>query len=138
MYIGEIARMTDASPKAIRHYESLGLLGRISRSGSYRVYSENDVRQIRLIRQAQALGFRLSELRGILDGDGRDPDWPSLAARIDLKRASIQAEIQRLRSLDANLVQIGAEIRSCLDGEAGAGQVIDHCSSLLGMEPHSA
>ncbi|OGB21348.1 MAG: hypothetical protein A3I66_04620 [Burkholderiales bacterium RIFCSPLOWO2_02_FULL_57_36] len=117
MYIGEIARLTDASPKAIRHYESLGLLGRVTRAGSYRVYSENEVRQIKLIKQAQALGFRLSELRAVLEGHSGEPDWLGLTRQIDLKRTGIREEIQRLRSLDVHLGQINEEIRSCLGDE---------------------
>jgi MerR family transcriptional regulator, copper efflux regulator len=48
MLIGEVAKRTGASLKAIRLYESLGLLGRVRRKGSYRVYSEENVRQIRI------------------------------------------------------------------------------------------
>ena len=32
MYIGEIARLAGTSPKALRHYEALGLLGDVRRS----------------------------------------------------------------------------------------------------------
>ncbi|WP_051648245.1 MerR family transcriptional regulator [Cupriavidus sp. SK-3] len=123
MFIGEISRRTGASPKAIRHYESLGLLGQVTRAGSYRVYTDDEVRQVGLIRQAQALGFRLSELLPALDGRTREPDWQGLARQIDHKRASLRVEIQRLRGLDAQLGEIGAEIRACLDlsgwGDAG-------------------
>lgn len=118
MYIGEISKLTGASPKAIRLYETLGLLGRIGRSGSYRVYSDSEVGQIRLIRQAQALGFRLSELRPLLGESSDEPDWEGLVRQIDRKRAEIRQEIQRLRKLDVHLRRINEEIRSCLDGEA--------------------
>ena len=131
MYIGEISRLTDASPKAIRHYESLGLLGRVTRVGSYRVYSDNEVRQIRLIRQAQALGFRLSELRSVLHGDSSEPDWTGLAQQIDSKRVDIQSEIRRLRRLDAHLDQVGKEIRSCLKGDARSSQSDAYCDPLF-------
>ena len=118
MYIGGISKLTGASPKAIRHYESLGLLGDIHRTGCYRVYSDGEVAQIKLIRQAQALGFRLAELRPYLR-DAAQPDWPGLARQIEHKRADVQAEARRLRALDAELQQIHAEILSCV---AGAGQ----------------
>lgn len=131
MYIGQIAKLTAASPKAIRHYESLGLLGQVARAGAYRVYSEQDVGQIRLIRQAQALGFRLSELRSVLDGRLPEPDWLGLAGQIERKRADIRQEIERLRSLDLRLGQINVEIRTCLARAGGAEAGRMQCDPAL-------
>src|SRR3989344_2597269 len=65
MRIGELAQRTGTTPKAIRLYEARGLLGTVARAGSYRHYGEADVARVLLIRQAQALGFRLSELDGL-------------------------------------------------------------------------
>ena len=65
MRIGELAQRTATTPKAIRLYEARGLLGRVARAGSYRHYGEADVARVLLIRQAQALGFRLAELDGL-------------------------------------------------------------------------
>jgi len=48
MYIGELAKRAAATPKAIRLYESMGLLGRVARRGAYRVYSDRHVTQVRL------------------------------------------------------------------------------------------
>ncbi len=125
MFIGEIARLTGASPKAIRHYESLGLLGKVTRAGSYRVYSDNDVRQVSLVRQAQTLGFRLSELQLVLQNEADQPDWEGLSQQIARKRQSVHQEINRLRALDAQLELIGAEIRSCPGSDASISQACD-------------
>ncbi len=116
MYIGGISKLTGASPKAIRHYESLGLLGEVTRAGHYRVYSDAEVGQIKLIRQAQALGFRLAELVPFLRSGAAQPDWPGLARQIEQKRGDIHDEIARLRRLDAQLRDINEEIRACLGG----------------------
>jgi len=130
MFIGEISQLTGASPKAIRHYESLGLLGKVTRAGSYRVYSGNDVRQVSLIRQAQTLGFRLSELRVVLQGDSNEPDWEGLSQQIEHKRESIKNEIDRLRILDAQLDRINLEIRSCPGGGQSIGEACDVVPAL--------
>jgi MerR family copper efflux transcriptional regulator len=68
MYIGELAKLSGATPKAIRHYESLGLLAKVKRVGVYRVYSDIELGQVKLIKQSQILGFRLSELLPVLVG----------------------------------------------------------------------
>lgn len=62
MYIGELAALTGATPKAIRHYEKLGLLPVAKRKGNYRIYEAIDVQSVKMIRLAQAVGFSLSEL----------------------------------------------------------------------------
>ncbi len=62
MYIGELAALTGATPKAIRHYEKLGLLPVAKRKGNYRIYEEIDIQSVKMIRLAQAVGFSLSEL----------------------------------------------------------------------------
>ncbi|OYO29913.1 MerR family transcriptional regulator [Janthinobacterium sp. PC23-8] len=114
MYIGELARLTGATPKALRHYESLGLLKSVQRTGAYRRYSQQNLAQVTLIRQAQALGFRLAELLPILAGN--DTDWAALRLHIAAKRAHVHDEIARLRQLNAQLESIDAQIRDCLQG----------------------
>lgn len=112
MYIGELARLTGATPKALRHYETLGLLKEVRRSGAYRRYTQQDLAQVTLIRQAQALGFRLAELLPILAGD--DTDWAALRQQISAKRVQLHAEMSRLQELDAQLAGIDTEIADCL------------------------
>ena len=43
MYIGRLSELTGATPKAIRLYESLGLIPVPRRQGAYRVYTDKDV-----------------------------------------------------------------------------------------------
>ena len=114
MYIGELAKRSGASARALRLYESLGLLGRVQRQGSYRVYHEESVALVQMIRQALALGLRLAELTPVLNGDG-GTDWDRLAALLAQKRASLRQEMARLERLDQELIRIEAEIRACTD-----------------------
>ncbi|MFM2331601.1 MAG: hypothetical protein RIQ74_424 [Pseudomonadota bacterium] len=62
MYIGELASLTGTTPKAIRHYEKLGLLPVAKRKGNYRIYETIDIQSIKMIRLAQSVGFSLAEL----------------------------------------------------------------------------
>ncbi len=66
MYIGKVSKLTGATPKAIRHYEAIGLLAPPRRIGKYRYYSDAEVKVIRLIKCAQTYGFNLSELSSII------------------------------------------------------------------------
>ncbi len=63
LQIGEAAERSGVSSKMVRHYESLGLLGRVQRSDSgYRLYSETDVHVLRFIKRARELGFSMAEI----------------------------------------------------------------------------
>ncbi len=66
--VGQAARGTGLSPKAIRLYEARGLLPPADRTPSgYRTYSDHDVDVLHFIRQAKVLGLRLGEIREIID-----------------------------------------------------------------------
>ncbi len=61
--IGTAARLSGISPKMLRHYESMGLLGAVARTGSnYRQYSLADVHTLRFIRRSRDMGFSLDAI----------------------------------------------------------------------------
>lgn len=66
-YISEVNRRTGATRKAIHLYESLGLLPDVQRdSNRYRVYTEHHVVLVQMIQRAQAVGFKLADLEGLI------------------------------------------------------------------------
>jgi DNA-binding transcriptional MerR regulator len=112
MRIGELAHRTATTPKAIRLYESRGLLGTVARAGSYRHYGETDVARVALIRRAQALGFRLSELNGLPHIDTA-AGWERMAQLVAGRRAAVAKELERLVALDAQLAGLESELHTC-------------------------
>ena len=117
MYIGALAEATGSTTKALRLYESLGLLSGIRRQGSYRIYSQRHVEQVKIIRHAQALGFKLSELQPLL-GCGEETHWEGLVAHIRRKQAALRQEIARLQVLHGELEAAVIDIRHCFDARA--------------------
>ena len=63
MQIGEIAQRTDLSLRTLRHYDEVGLLQPSGRSdGGFRLYTEEDLDKLLVIRRMKPLGFTLEEM----------------------------------------------------------------------------
>lgn len=74
MHIGELAERTGLSLRTIRHYDDVGLLPATARTdGGFRVFSEDDLERLMVIKQMKPLGFSLEEMAEIL-GLIADPD----------------------------------------------------------------
>jgi len=69
--IGELARRVGATPRAVRYYEQLGLLGAGGRpQGAHRLYDEGDEQRLRdILRIRELLGLSLTELRDWVDAE---------------------------------------------------------------------
>jgi DNA-binding transcriptional MerR regulator len=96
--IGELARISGIAVRRIRFYSDAGLLPPVSRTaGNYRVYSDDDVARLQLIRALRDTGVGLDVIRKLLE-----------------RRLSV-GEVLRLRleSLEAELVA-KQRIANCL------------------------
>lgn len=112
MQIGMVARKIGLSVDAIRFYERSGLLPRPPRTaGGFRRYGENDVETLAFVRRVQGLGFKLSEIRGLLRlrGNRMQPCAP-VQRRLQEKLADVQRKLADLRKLEHEL---GLALRSC-------------------------
>jgi DNA-binding transcriptional MerR regulator len=62
--IGEIAQKLEMSQRTIRYYEEIGLLNSIKRiEGGRRVYTDVDLRRLKLIKRLKIMGMTLSEMQ---------------------------------------------------------------------------
>lgn len=122
MNIGELARLTGASPKAIRHYEALGLLGKVARRGRYRVYGPRELMRVQLIRQSQQLGFRLAEL-GVMSTLDGPQDWPRLLQGLRARRLALEQEIATQQARLALLRRIEVDFADCGDELTGGADL---------------
>ena len=65
---GAVAKLAEVNVETLRFYERRGLLPKPNRtSANYRVYSDDDVRRVRFVKQAQHLGFSLNEIDELLN-----------------------------------------------------------------------
>jgi DNA-binding transcriptional MerR regulator len=95
--VGELAKRTGLSVRALHHYDEIGLLVPSERSFSgYRLYSDLDLRRLYRIVAMRQLGMRLDQISAVIDGTG--PDVRS-TVRGQLEALDRQRELQdRLRA----------------------------------------
>lgn len=103
MLIGRVSELTGATRKAIRHYESIGLIPPPDRKGSYRIYHDHDVMVISMICRAKALGFSLFEIKDIVSKKTQEKKLP-----IDLAHRVIDKKISVLKQ-EADALLLNAE-----------------------------
>ena len=100
MYIGKAAQLSGTTVKSIRHYEEIGLLPEPKREGKYRIYSQESVEVLTLIKCAQQLGFKLKELQVILNNyRGEEFPWDMAQNAIAQKKAELVTQIGDLQQL---------------------------------------
>ncbi|WP_436990653.1 MerR family transcriptional regulator [Streptomyces sp. enrichment culture] len=106
MQIGEVAARTELSLRTIRHYEETGLVIPSARSrGGFRLYTENDVARLMVIRRMKPLGFTLEQMRDLLDATDRldgddtldDAEREALLERVRTYRQAAADQVEKLR-----------------------------------------
>ena len=106
--IGQLAKRTGISVRALRYYDEVGLLRPSQRSeAGYRVYVGADVVRLQRIRSLQQLGFSLAEIRECLAQPGR-----SLLQALELQAARLIQQIALQQQLRGRLEVLMARLRA--------------------------
>ena len=67
MHIGELADRTGLSTRTVRHYDDVGLLHPTGRTeGGFRLYTEDDLQRLLVIRRMKPLGYSLEQMAEVL------------------------------------------------------------------------
>ena len=101
--IGEVSKASGRSRSAIRFCESRGVLATPERVSGQRRYTPSVIRDLALIRTAQAAGFSLAEIRDLLAAGPRGNERLRELARA--RAALVEGEIARLRNVRSWLTQ---------------------------------
>ena len=106
--IGQLAKQAAVAIDTVRYYERSGLLAPAGRVASgYRRYGASELKRLRFIRRAKALGFTLEEIASLLTlSDERDVAKVKQTA--ELKLADIQHRIDELERIRSGLKALTA------------------------------
>lgn len=127
MNISQAAKLTQLSSKQIRDYEKIGLLNHPARSASgYRCYDDGDIKRLKFIAHARAVGFSLAQIRTLLDLQS-NPNRTNceVKALTALHIAELTDKINELQTMK-NTLQVWHD--SCL------GDGLHYCPIITSLE----
>ena len=118
--IGQLARETDVTPRAIRHYEWLGLIRAPLRpDANYRRFDSDSKERVRFIGRCRSLGFSIAQVADFLRvTDDPDHTCAQVAELTQHHLELIDGKIQALAEMRETLAKslsrcTGEEVPEC-------------------------
>jgi MerR family mercuric resistance operon transcriptional regulator len=113
--IAKLAKGGGVGVETVRFYQRKGLLETPTRGDGIRRYGSDDLRRLRFIRQAQAAGFTLQEIKELLDLDASE----DRARARELAKARVKALDAKIAELESARDALRRLARECGSGSAG-------------------
>ena len=116
MRIGELARRAGTTTRALRFYESQGLLPAQRAANGYREYGEDDLRLVNEIQALRTVGLTLDDTRPFVEclraGNERADVCPASLSAYRERIADIDSRMAELTGLRAQLADLLAQAES--------------------------
>jgi MerR family redox-sensitive transcriptional activator SoxR len=124
MTIGKLAAESGVPASTIRYWERIGVLPRASRVSGQRRYRSDALHSLAVLRLAQACGFRLEEMRHLLNGFRPSVPasrrWQELAQK---KMCELDEQLERLEAMR----QLVDRVRQCQCAD------LSNCGRIAGL-----
>ena len=124
--IGEVAERTGVTQRTLRFYEERELITPTDRlEGGFRLYSENDIERVTLIKKLQELlGLSLAEIKEMVDAEQLraqiratfrpDRELPARRERVQLVTDATKRQLEIVEQKSQQLTEMGGELRERL------------------------
>lgn len=118
--IGDLAKATGKTQRALRLYEEMSLLQPASHTaGGFRVYGADAIERVRFIEKMHDIGFTLAQIAELVQASV-GPELPKESmARVRAvyanKQAEVQKQIERLKQLQRELSTSLQYLETCVD-----------------------
>ncbi|EKO3478785.1 Zn(2+)-responsive transcriptional regulator [Vibrio fluvialis] len=129
--IGELAKRCGVTTDTLRFYEKNALISPVGRSGSgYRLYDEENQKQVSFILKAKELGLSLEEIKELLEIrlEATEHSCAEVKSITSAKLALIDEKIAELTRIRSALKKINDACCGHRDDDAS------HCSILAALE----
>jgi MerR family mercuric resistance operon transcriptional regulator len=133
--IGKLAKAVGAGVETLRYYERLNLLAKPDRTPSgYRIYEPSAIDRLRFIKQAQELGFTLSEIKDLIRlTDDEKADCAQVNAKAREKLVEIEGKIVLLTTMRESL-KILADYCPANEKPLSECSIINHLTHSINKE----
>jgi DNA-binding transcriptional MerR regulator len=118
--ISSLAESMGLRTDTLRYYERVGLLEPAGRSAAgYRLYDDASAERLRFIKGIQWMGLRLGDIKELLDvlDRGQCPCGHTQVL-IERRLTEVQAEIDQLEEVQAQLLVLKGRNTNCMDSTA--------------------
>ena len=117
MTIAKLAKSGGVGVETVRYYQKRGLLGEPERpgGGGFRSYGDADIHRLRFIRQAQAAGFTLEEIKELLALDASE-DRPRAREMARARVSALNAKISEMSAARDALERLAKKCGAGTDG----------------------
>lgn len=106
VHTGKAAQQAGISVDTIRFYQNLGLIRSAGRcAGGYRLFDEERIRDLTFVRNAQELGFSLTEIKDLLALRQKHHACSEVQSMLKRKVGDVQEKINSLSRLKAELAR---------------------------------
>ncbi|MDM8560121.1 MerR family transcriptional regulator [Candidatus Parabeggiatoa sp. HSG14] len=126
MFVNEIAQRTQIPAHVVRYYTRIGLL-KPSRhvENGYKVFSKQDVKRLKFIRKAKALGFTLNDIERIIE-EANHGKTPCSLVRVTLEQRikENRRKLEELMTLQHQMEKTQALWRNMPDGSMPNGDMV--------------
>ena len=117
--INQLAKQTGTPIHTIRYYENYGLFkgkkNAAIRTNNYNWYDEEVIQKLELIKEAKAVGFTLSEIKGLIDA------WYNKRLSEQKKKAILEKKMADIEKRIEHLQQMKQLIAECINDIAENG-----------------
>jgi len=116
--VGDLAKLTGKTVRAIHHYEELGLIEPVGRSkGHYRLFDAETPARIRWISKLQNLGLSLGDIRTLVKNRQASPSALQSASQLrrtyEEKLVEVRTRLAELGALERELTASLAYLEAC-------------------------
>lgn len=106
VHIGKAASVAGISVDTIRFYQKIGLIKSAGRSaGGYRLFDEEDIHDLTFVRNAQELGFSLTQVKELLALRQKHHVCFEVQSMLKRKLGDVREKINSLSRLEAELAK---------------------------------
>ncbi len=128
--IGEIAKLADVTPDTIRYYEKQQMMDHGGRTeGGFRLYTDHDLKRLKVIRHARQLGFTLESIRELLSirVDPEHHTCQESKSIVQARLSEVEARIEEMQAMRRSLQKLN-------DACCGTAHSSVYCSILEALE----